>query len=272
MMARITVSEDRGFDMTSLDFSRLDKGSDYVEQDDLYSIQYGDGHAEEFGGHGFTYDGHLPISGVVTNFSATDSLGNIVAIDDLQIAAADIGHAAGTAKRTDDYAIVRHALSGDDTFIGGSQGDVALGFRGNDLLKGGAGVDILAGGQGDDTLVGGDGTDVLIGGTGADTFQFNFLRDSNAEQHDTIVDFSRRQHDQIDLTGIDVNGDGAGHGHFHFIGTDDFSGAAGELRVGMRGGVTTAMADIDGDGQPDFVISIPTLGHPDDVTGGVFVG
>jgi serralysin len=271
-MAKITVSQDRGFDMTSLDFSRLDRGSDYVEQDNLYAVQYGDGHVQQFRGHGFTYDGDLPASGIVTNYNAADSLGGIVAIDDIQVSAADIAHAAGTAKRADDYAIVRHALSGNDTFVGGSQGDVMFGFRGNDVLKGNAGVDILAGGRGDDTLVGGDGTDVLIGGVGADTFQFNFLRDSTVEQHDTIVDFSRHQHDRIDLTAIDANGDGTGHGHFHFIGTDDFSGMAGELRVGIRGGVTTAMADVDGDGQPDFAISVPTLGHPDDVTGGVFVG
>jgi hypothetical protein len=272
-MARITVGKGHGFDMTSLDFGRLQNGTNYVATDSIYGIYYEGGAVEKFRGHDFVYDeNELPVGGLVTDYSAADSLGRIVAIDRVHVSVQLIMEAAGTSGRADDYAVIRHELRGDDRFIGGSLDDVALGFRGSDLLKGHGGDDTLTGGEGRDTLAGGDCADILRGGRGADTFLLVFARDSTAEEQDTIMDFSKRQHDRIDLTAIDASGRLPGHAHFDYIGEADFSGAAGELRVDSRHGVSTAQADVDGDGQPDLVVSVHTVGHGDELTSGVFVG
>ncbi len=272
-MARITVGKDRGFDMTSLDFGRLQNGTNYVATDSFYGIYYEGGAVEKFHGHDFVYDeNELPVGGLVTDYTAADARGRIVAIDRIHVSAQLIMEAAATSGKADAYAVIRHEFRGDDKFIGGSLDDVALGFRGSDLLKGHGGEDTLTGGVGRDTLGGGGGADILRGGRGGDTFQFVFARDSTAEEHDTIIDFSKKQHDRIDLTAIDANGRLPGHGHFDYIGEADFSGTTGELRVESMNGVSTAQADVDGDGQPDLVVSVHTVGHGDELTSGVFVG
>ena len=137
-----------------------------------------------------------------------------------------------------------------DTVQGRGGNDELWGQRGNDLLKGatgadalhgGAGADTLAGGGGADTLAGGTGRDRLTGGAGADHFVFGSAAEAKG---DTITDFSVKGGDLIDLSGLDVE--------LSFIGSDAFSGAAGELRFVTRGGDTRVQADLDGDGRADF--------------------
>jgi Ca2+-binding RTX toxin-like protein len=53
-------------------------------------------------------------------------------------------------------------LGGNDTLIGGTQGDVLNGGSGNDQLEGRNGDDTLTGETGDDILDGGNGTDTVI--------------------------------------------------------------------------------------------------------------
>src|SRR5262249_49386842 len=79
-----------------------------------------------------------------------------------------INHAASTASLSDDRAVVKAALGGNDTLVGSNQKDYLDGFRGNDILKGNAGNDTLLGELGNDQLLGGLGNDVLNGGAGAD--------------------------------------------------------------------------------------------------------
>lgn len=127
-----------------------------------------------------------------------------------------------------------YGLDGADTVIGGD---------GNDLVFGGNGRDILDGGEG--------GADTLNGGEGADIFRFIDGFFSGEQPADTIADFSRKQGDRIDVSGIDANTAAEGEQSFRFIGTDAFSGSAGELRYAIRSGETLIQADTNGDGAAD---------------------
>ena len=141
-----------------------------------------------------------------------------------------------------------------DSVQGRGGDDVISGLRGNDLLKGATGADALAGGAGADTLAGGSGADTLSGGVGRDQLTGgsgadHFVFDSAAEaKGDTITDFSVRGGDVIDLSGLETE--------LSFVGSDAFSGAAGELRFVIRGGETRVQADLDGDGRADFNIAL----------------
>ncbi|MBV7257405.1 cadherin domain-containing protein [Pacificimonas sp. WHA3] len=82
---------------------------------------------------------------------------------------------------------------GDDTIVGGGDGDwltgnagddfieglygddILNGNGGQDILDGGTGDDVLFGGAGDDVLRAGQGDDILIGGSGNDTVDYSHL-------------------------------------------------------------------------------------------------
>lgn len=150
--------------------------------------------------------------------------------------------------------------AGKDTLNGGNGNDLLDGGAGADLLQGGAGVDILRGGKGSDVLQGGAGNDVLeggagrdflTGGAGKDTFLFSATSDAN---RDKITDFAHQ--DTISLVRIDADETRAGNQAFDFIGSDGFSGEAGELRYREKGGNTLVLGDTDGDGKADFTIKL----------------
>jgi len=71
-----------------------------------------------------------------------------------------------------------------------------------------------------------------------------------------ITDFSHAQGDKIDLSAIDANTGAAGDQAFSFIGTDAYTGVAGQLRYVVGGGITTIAGDINGDGTSDFHIQL----------------
>lgn len=147
---------------------------------------------------------------------------------------------------------------GDD-FVRSTTGDNRLfGEEGDDFLATGRGNDRLEGGAGDDRLWGGRGQDVLVGGAGKDVFVFAD-GDSSASRlkADTITDFSQEDKDRIDLSRIDadartVDADDS----FTFIGSERFSGTAGELRFAQVGDQTFVTGDVDGDGKGDFQIAL----------------
>ena len=132
---------------------------------------------------------------------------------------------------------------GDDLLNGGAGNDRLYGGLGNDTLYGGTGGDTLRGGDGDDVLHGGLGRDQLYGGAGADTFVFTDLSDSTRRKFDTIHDFDATEGDLIDLSAV---------AEFTFIGSDAFSGAAGELRFELTEAGTFISGDVDGNGKADF--------------------
>jgi parallel beta-helix repeat protein len=140
--------------------------------------------------------------------------------------------------------------NGADRLRGAAGSDLLVGANGADHLSGGAGRDVLAGGAGRDVLVGGGGVDTMVGGAGEDIFVFG--RASAAAAGDVVEDFSRSQGDRIDLRGIDADTNAAGNQSFSFIGSEDFSGDAGELQYRN----SEIAGDVDGDKTADFHIEI----------------
>ena len=120
-----------------------------------------------------------------------------------------------------------------ENIIAGSGDDVLTGDMFANNISGGAGADIIDGGAGNDILTGGLGTDTLTGGLGDDEFVMWF----GDVDGDTITDFSA--------------GDIISTNFVSFIGTDFFSGEAGEIRYEIIGGNTILSADIDGDATAD---------------------
>nr|WP_042251467.1 type I secretion C-terminal target domain-containing protein [Paracoccus sp. PAMC 22219] len=98
----------------------------------------------------------------------------------------------------------------------------------------------------------------MVGGLGADQFVFASRLESGAGPagRDVITDFNRAQGDKIDLGAIDANLRLAGNQAFAFVGTDGFSGSAGELRYLQANGATLIFADLDGDRRADFSIEL----------------
>lgn len=152
---------------------------------------------------------------------------------------------------------VSHAfgIHGGYTIANGVTIENATSGAGNDKLFGndaanrldaGAGNDSLSGGGGDDVLIGGAGKDVLTGGAGKDLFLFTALTDSvNGADRDVITDFE--EGDLIDLSGI---------GATSFIGSNLFTGRAGEVRAVHLTDQTIVEFDKDGDGRSDFQIEL----------------
>ena len=136
-----------------------------------------------------------------------------------------------------------------------------IGSAHGDALQGAVGANRLTGAGGDDTLEGGAGADTLDGGAGADTFVYRAASDSTAANTDSILNFSGvgGEGDRLDLSGL-----GSG---LVFIGTQGFSGTAGEVRYAQRGADTGAvsddftdvLADLDGDGAADFKVTLAGL-------------
>lgn len=153
---------------------------------------------------------------------------------------------------------VLYGGAGKDILYGGAGNDELYGGEGNDKLDGGAGNDVLSGGAGNDRIVGGKGADLISGGAGKDVFVFNTLADSTLKTsgRDTILDFNGKAGDRIDLSGIDANGKAHGDQAFSFIGAEQFSNKAGELRFEKTASDTFVYGDVDGDGKADFAIQI----------------
>ena len=104
--------------------------------------------------------------------------------------------------------------------------------------------DRLAGNDGSNALDGAQGADVLLGRGGADRFVYDQTYDSSAAAPDTILDFSRKQGDRIDLSGVDTNDQVPGDPAFQFIGQNPFT-AAGQVRFFKAGGDTFVEVNTD---------------------------
>ena len=141
----------------------------------------------------------------------------------------------------------------NNVIIGNSAANKLSGSGGNDTLEGGAGNDTLAGGSGNDILYGGLGADALNGNSGADTFVYKAVEESTLASFDTISGFSAKTGDMIDLSAIDANSiGGTDNDAFVYIGAQEFSGTAGELRFANG----FLQGDTNGDGTADLSIKL----------------
>ena len=120
-----------------------------------------------------------------------------------------------------------------------------IGLDGSDVLIGGSDNDLLIGLKGKDQLTGGRGADLLIGGKGKDTFRYEHVKDSRPGEgkSDHLLDFGRK--DRIDLTEVAKQ--------LRFIGSDPFTGTAGDVRFDNE------MLELDknGDGTADLALLMP---------------
>ncbi|MBK1696170.1 calcium-binding protein [Rhodovibrio salinarum] len=147
----------------------------------------------------------------------------------------------------------RNVLIGNDVdnvLRGEDGGDSLYGRGGGDRLYGGAGDDEMDGGGGDDILMGGGGHDTMYGGSGADEFEFTQW---DLGETDTIAEFLRSEGDWIDLARIDADAHAEGNQAFTFVGTDTFSGTAGELRFAHG----ELQGDVTGDGLAELQVALP---------------
>jgi Ca2+-binding RTX toxin-like protein len=156
--------------------------------------------------------------------------------------------------------------SGSDTIIGNNINNWIAGYGGNDFLQGLDGADTLIGGDGSDQFFGGPGSDLIYlgggdGGTDADRdcVDFSSANDSpaSANKFDKIYGFGNN--DVFDLNDIDGNTRSPGRQSLSFIGSRDFSGRAGELRLASASGAGTRgfiEADTNADRRADFRVAL----------------
>ena len=137
---------------------------------------------------------------------------------------------------------------------GGSQSAGVHGGDGDDVLIGGAGADILTGGTGSDRLTGGGGADTFVFASAGEGPLPALRSDGKKFLADLVTDFQTGI-DRIDLSAIDAIAGTAGNDAFTFIGTNAFTGHAGELRYDAGPGPIQILADVDGDGFADFQIA-----------------
>jgi Ca2+-binding RTX toxin-like protein len=157
---------------------------------------------------------------------------------------------------------------GNDVYKGteGEANSNIQGFGGNDRLLGGDGIeiffggegkDVISAGEGDDFLGGEGGADRLTGGDGADEFIYFVASESPAKTAaDLITDFSSADSDLIALADMDAKAASAKNDAFKFIGSDDFSGKAGELRYEIVGSSTYVYGNLDTDAATEFVLQL----------------
>ena len=169
---------------------------------------------------------------------------------------------------------ISYAPRDDDSTQGGSAVEINLGAgtvqtgasRIETLISienatGSGADDTIIGSSGANRLEGSGGLDQLAGLAGADRFVFAQAEHSPVAPDgiDLITDFSRAEGDRIDVSGIDAK-TGAGNQAFTFIGTGDFTGAKGQLRIEVFPGEGLILTgDVNGDSVADFRIGLLNL-------------
>ena len=127
-------------------------------------------------------------------------------------------------------------------------------------IFGGRAADTLIGGGQADLIHGNLGADLLTGGGGADVFRYQSTAESNSAGYDHILDFTPGT-DRIDLSRIDADIHAAGNQAFVWIGSNPFSGTAGELRAENLNNMGWFVeGDTDGDRVADLVIFLDLQG------------
>ncbi len=117
-------------------------------------------------------------------------------------------------------------------------------------------IENAVGGSGNDTLIANEAANRLTGRGGSDTFAWRSIDDArDATGPDRILDFLRGA-DKIDLSAIDAVSGTAANEAFTFIGSNSFTGTAGELRYMTDGSGVNIYADVNGDAVADLHIIV----------------
>jgi Ca2+-binding RTX toxin-like protein len=249
--------------------------SSYVRTSTSFTAIYSPGNSETFYGTGLTYSASGQFAGgTATSFRGVADGKVAFQISGFKVAATAITAAASTVSTTDDLALMKMILAGNDTVLGNSLDDVIHGYAGHDVLKGSGGDDRVWGDAGDDTMVGGSGADYLsggagrdklrgglgfdklIGGTDADSFIFDdHETGASKTTADYILDFRGRLGDKLDLRLVDANVKASGDQAFSFIGTHGFTGA-GQIRYEKTSTDTWVYLNTDADTAAEAVIRL----------------
>ena len=136
----------------------------------------------------------------------------------------------------------------DPGFLAVGERDFSGGKR-KDMLTGNILANRLNGHKGNDWLQGGLGADLIIGGKGKDSYVYNSADESTPSQRDTVK-FGKG--DRFIFSTFDGDTTTEGHQKLTFIGKNDYSGTAGELRATR----SLLEADLDGDRISDIAINI----------------
>ncbi|WP_234782380.1 calcium-binding protein, partial [Sinorhizobium americanum] len=169
MGVTISVDDGYGLDMREIDFNALLYADSYYRSSTVFTADYGIW-SDQFRGTGFKYNSDgKPIGGTVTSYTMLYGMTEMVVISGISIQARTIADAAETVSLSDDIAIIREALAGNDRLKGGLHANYLRGYAGNDVVSGGVYEDDLFGDDGDDKISGGDRSDNLYGGNGNDT-------------------------------------------------------------------------------------------------------
>ncbi len=160
--------------------------------------------------------------------------------------------------------IIEYANQGTDAVLVGTDYTLLDNFeyligtgQSGQRLTGNALDNYIQGNGGDDIIIGRGGNDLLFGNYGADRFVFgNGDLGSTEDATDAILDFYRVEGDRIDLSGIDARTDMAGDQAFTFIGTNAFTGVAGQMRYSATAYGSLLQMDTNGDGNADLVLRL----------------
>jgi Ca2+-binding RTX toxin-like protein len=226
------------------------------------------------------YDGMFLRGNYTIDFTALGYTGLFASIENLTLSSAtDERYARGGGTEFDYNLTLSDAIVGagqqltvNGTGLTASESmilDASQETDGSLRLFGGKASDVLKGGAMADLIHGNLGADTLAGGGGADSFRFQSTAESNAGSRDHILDFTPGT-DRIELDRIDADTLVAGNQAFSWIGSNAFTGSAGELRAYETNGSWFVEGDTDGDGTADLVIAL-TLQGPVPLGAGDFV-
>jgi hypothetical protein len=167
---------------------------------------------------------------------------------------------------------LQNVASGLAVSLGTGTDSLTLANGNNDVTVSGA--EAITGGTGDDritigittgitTVTGGLGADVMTAGAGDDHFRVA-VADSVAGAEDTIIGFDATQ------DAFELNLGPGGPSSISYIGSSNFSGTAGDVRLqDLGGGLAEVQIDVNGDMSTDMQITLQD--HVGTLSGGNFL-
>ena len=141
---------------------------------------------------------------------------------------------------------VQRVNLGDDHYARGQVANALL-FNGDTRSL----IENAVGGSDNDVIIANQAVNRLTGGPGTDQFRWNSLSDSPAASPDIITDYGP---DQLNFAGIDAIPATPGDDAFTLLGTNAFTGRAGEIRWEPLTDRILILADVDGDAAADLQV------------------